>query len=276
MSLRRVVSLMLLSLIALLLVTSGILYISPPGRVAYWSGWTLWGLSRTQWTNTHVNLGVLFLIGGALHIWYNWRPITFYLKNKSKRLVVLTGEFAVALALTLVLLIGTQLALPPFAWIPEGGEAFKDAAAVRYGEPPYGHAELSTLATFARRVALDVDEATQAMVAAGFTVRGEESTLEEIAAENGVTAQALYTTMQSGRTSDHPPLPLLPRPGTGKRQLSEFCTEFGLSEEQVVEVLAGQGITADPASTLKDIADRSDTTPGELYEVIRSGVEVRQ
>lgn len=276
MSLRRVVSLMLLSLIFLLLVTSGILYISPPGRVAYWSGWTLWSLSRTQWINLHVNLGVLFLVGGVLHLWYNWRSIAFYLKNKSRRLVVLTGEFAVALALTLVLLIGTQLALPPFAWIPAGSEAFKDAAGERFGEPPYGHAELSTLATFTRRVGIDVDQATQAMADAGYAVAGPEMTLEELAADNDITPQALYAAMQSGVALGRATLPVLPRPGTGKRLLSELCSEFGLSEEHVVNVLADEGIEADPDATLKDIAARGDTTPDEIYEVIRVGVEERR
>lgn len=269
MSLRRVVSLVLFSLIFLLLATSGILYISPPGRVAYWSGWTLWSLSRTQWINLHVNLGVLFLIGGALHLWYNWRSIAFYLKNKSRRLVVLTGEFAIALALTLVLVIGTQLALPPFAWIPAGSEAFKDAAGERYGEPPYGHAELSTLATFTRRVGVDADQATQAMVDAGYSVSGPESTLEELAADNDITPQMLYAAMRPAETSGRMELPLLPRPGTGKRLLSDLCSEFGLSTERVVDVLADEGIEADPDATLKDIAARGDTTPDEIYEVIR-------
>ena len=131
MSLRRIVSLVLFALIFLMLATSAILYISPAGRVAYWSGWTLWGLTRTQWINLHVNLGLLFLVGGALHLWYNWRSITFYLKNRSRRMVVVTGEFAVAMTVTVVLLIGTQLALPPFEWIPAGSEALKDAAGVR-------------------------------------------------------------------------------------------------------------------------------------------------
>lgn len=79
--------------------------------------------------------------------------------------------------------------------------------------------------------------------------------------------------MQDSQTAGRPDLPLLPRPGTGKRVLSDLCEEYGLSQQQVMDVLAGSGIEADPSSTLKDIADRGDTTPGEIYEMIRVGTQ---
>jgi len=42
-------------------VTSLILFIVPQGRVAYWADWRLLGLSKTDWGNIHINLGLLFL-----------------------------------------------------------------------------------------------------------------------------------------------------------------------------------------------------------------------
>ncbi|MGD8328436.1 MAG: DUF4405 domain-containing protein [Acidobacteriota bacterium] len=276
MSFRRIVSLVLFIMIFLMLVTSAILYISPQGRVAYWSGWTLAGLSRDQWINLHVNLGILFLLGGAVHLWYNWRAVVLYLKNRSRRLVVLTGEFSVALVGTIVLLVGTQLALAPFDWVPAGSEVFKDAAAERYGEPPYGHAELSTLATFAKRVELDVDVATARMIAAGYRVDGPDATVEQIAEANGVTPQALYAVMQppADPAAGPQPMPLLPRAGTGRRVLSELCEEYGFTAEHVVALLADSGIEAHPDATLKDIADTAGTSPDEVYEAIRVGMSV--
>jgi hypothetical protein len=256
-----------------MLLTSTVLYIAPQGRVAYWAGWTLFGLSRTQWIDIHVNLGILFFTVGALHIWYNWRSITFYLKNKSRRLVVMTRDFTVAIAVTAVLLVGTQAALPPFEWVHAGSEAFKDAAATRFGEPPYGHAELSSLATFTRRVELDLDDATARLVDAGYRAAGPQATLEEIAAANGITPQALYEAMRpepdpSGAPS---PMPARPRSGTGQRVLSELCAEYGLPVAEVVALLAEQGIEAAPEEELRDIASRAGTSPGEVYEAIRLG-----
>ena len=103
MQLRRLVSLTALLTFLLLVLTGVVLYIVPQGRVAYWSGWTLWGLSKTQWTSFHINLALLFLIAGALHVYYNWKAITTYLRDRLKRMVVLTREFVLALLICLLL-----------------------------------------------------------------------------------------------------------------------------------------------------------------------------
>lgn len=63
--------------------TSVILYIVPHGRIAYWSDWHLFGLSKEEWGRIHNNLGVLFLLSLFLNLYYNWKPILFYLKNKT-------------------------------------------------------------------------------------------------------------------------------------------------------------------------------------------------
>jgi len=52
-----------------MLLTSIILFIVSQGRVAYWPGWRLWGLTKTDWGNIHINLGLLLLIALFLHIY---------------------------------------------------------------------------------------------------------------------------------------------------------------------------------------------------------------
>jgi len=69
-----------------MLLTSVILFITPQGRVAYWADWRLWGLTKTDWGNIHINLGLLFLIALSVHIYYNWKPLISYLKNKAKQI----------------------------------------------------------------------------------------------------------------------------------------------------------------------------------------------
>lgn len=86
---------MLVSFVVLVL-TSIILYIVPQGRVAYWADWHLWGMTKTEWGNLHINLGFLFLFAGLLHIFYNWEPIKAYMKNRAKELRVFTPSFNVA------------------------------------------------------------------------------------------------------------------------------------------------------------------------------------
>jgi len=273
MKLRRIVSLWLFAIGSLLLTTSAILYISPHGRVAYWAGWTFWGLSKDQWTALHINLGLLFVIAGILHTYLNWRPITIYLKNKSRRLVVLTAEFCLVLVVTIITLVATQFALPPQQWVLDLNEAIKDSASERFGEPPYGHAELSTVQTLTRRMEIDTDLAMERLRAAGYEVEGPRTTLMEIAEIHEVTPQMVWKAMQpdpeelpGGST----PMPPIPAPGNGKKTVAGLCEEFGLDLGQIVALLSESGIEVTAEETLKEIGDRNDTSPGEIYDIIRS------
>jgi len=54
--------------------TGLMLFIVPHGRVAYWSDWHLFGLSKSQYGVLHTISIVSFLIFSTLHIYYNWKP----------------------------------------------------------------------------------------------------------------------------------------------------------------------------------------------------------
>jgi hypothetical protein len=55
----------------------------------------------------------------------------------------------------LVVGVGTYFQVPPMSTVIDFGESFKDAAAEKYGEPPYGHAELSSLKVFVKKMNLE-------------------------------------------------------------------------------------------------------------------------
>jgi len=38
-------------------VTGVVLLITPPGRVAHWTGWRIWALTKDQWSGLHYILG---------------------------------------------------------------------------------------------------------------------------------------------------------------------------------------------------------------------------
>jgi hypothetical protein len=179
MKIRKIASLTAALAFILMLLTSIILFIVPQGRVAYWANWHLWGLTKTDWGNIHINLGLLFLIALGLHIYYNWKPLIAYLKNKRKQLKVFTPEFNSALLITLSFVFGTYFLVPPFNWVMTLNDYFKDSAVEKYGEPPYGHAELSSLKTFCNKMNLDLVQSIQLLNDAGYTVDNGDVTLEK-------------------------------------------------------------------------------------------------
>jgi hypothetical protein len=253
-----------------MLVTSIILYIVPQGRVAYWADWTLLSLDKTQWGDIHINMGILFLVSIGLHIYYNWKAILAYLKDKTRRLKVWTPEFNAAFGLTALMLVGTLADVPPFNWPLVLNAHLKDVAAIEYGEPPYGHAELSRLDQFSRKTDLALPEAVAALKAAGIRFDSEQETLQAIARENGRSPQEIYRIMQGSQTpTSVQVMPVAPAPGTGKKTLAGLCQEYALPEADVVRALQDSGLQVSPELTLKEIGAKNGVSPVDIYDTIR-------
>jgi len=196
MKIRKITSLTALLSFLTLISTSTILYIAPHGRIAYWSDWRLWGMTKTEWGNIHINIGVLFLITIFLHIYYNWKPILSYLKNKSKQLKIFTKDFNAAIIITIFFAVGTYFEMPPLIWILDISESIKDSAAQKYGEPPYGHAELSTLKIFTSKMGIDLEKSLEQLRINGIKYENEKQTLQDVSKLNKITPQQIYLAMQ--------------------------------------------------------------------------------
>lgn len=276
MRIRKITSLTAGLAFIVMLVTSIILYIVPQGRVAYWADWKLWGLTKTDWGNIHINFGLLFLIALFLHIYYNWKPLINYLKDKSKRIKVFTSEFNTALIITIVFVLGTYMMLPPFNWVMSLNDHFKDSGAAKYGEPPYGHAELSSLKTFAKKLNLDFNKSLTLLKEAGYPVEDGSATLQAIGKRYRIAPQQVYESIQaaeivSGQESEeNPVLPESPPPGTGNLTLADFCTQYNLNIKTVTRELKEQKVTASAELTLKQIAEQNQKSPIDLYEIIKN------
>lgn len=279
MKLRKVTSLTAGLSFIVTLVTSVILYIVPQGRIAYWADWRLWGLSKEQWGNIHINTGLLFLLALGLHIYYNWTPIKNYLKNRTKHLVIFTRDFNIALILTLVCILGTHFELPPFSTILSVSDAIKDRAAENYGEPPYGHAELSSLKTFTKKLGLDLEQSITRIKAAGLVIEDENQTLIDISKTNKVPPNYIYQTISPGpeaaATVVASPgkagqLPDAPPPGTGNLTLADLSAQFNLNIKTLVRDLSKANIKALDGETIKKIAENNQTGPMDIYEHIKA------
>ncbi len=272
MTIKKITSLTLLITFVLLISTSVILYIVPQGRIAYWADWHLFGLSKTQWGNLHINLGVLMLIVGLLHIYYNWKPITAYLKNRAKEMKVFSPSFNVALLITLFTAVGTYYEIPPMSAIISMGETIKDRAAVKYGEPPYGHAELSSLKLFSKKQGLDLDKSMQLLKSAGMVVTGPEQTLATIAAANQMTPMQVYEIIKPAMKPEKIDVgnvfPDSPPPGFGNMTLGAVCSQYHLVIPTILRELKEKNIQAEAGHPIKEIAGNNSMEPMAVFEIL--------
>jgi len=279
MNIRRITSLTAFLSFFIVFMTSFILYIAPQGRVAYWADWRLWSLSKEQWGDIHINVGFLFLLSLSLHIYYNWKPIVLYLRNKSKQLKVFTKDFNVAILLITIFIIGTYMEIPPFSTIIGISDDIKDSAAMKYGEPPYGHAELSSLKTFAQKMDIDLKAGITLLENAGYKVDNETQLLQEIAMNNGVSPQQIYLAMTSASNKSSMfsgkarALPKSPAPGTGNLTLADFCNQYNLNMNIIIRSLKESNIASNEEMTIKKIGEINNMSPIDIYEQIKSIVE---
>ncbi|WP_035242498.1 DUF4405 domain-containing protein [Desulfobacter vibrioformis] len=273
MKLRKITSLTMFLSFLLLIVTSVVLYVVPEGRVAYWSDWHFMGLTKTLWGDIHINLGVLFLISGLLHLYYNWKPMVTYMKNRAKQLKIFTPDFNMALAVTLIFTFGTLLHIPPMSTILDFSASFKDAGAQKYGEPPYGHAELSSLKLFAKRTGLDIEVIKHQLQKSNIAFGDESWTLLDIARANHCTPKDVYAAMLPPvKTTDATIFPDQPFPGIGRMRLKDLCTQYNLDTEKIITGLDARQIKAEPDQTIKEIAEAKGMEPQTLFEVIHDVV----
>ena len=258
----------------MLLITIIVLYVVPQGRVAYWADWRLWGLTKSQWGNIHINIGLLFLLSIFLHIYYNWKALLNYLKNKAKNLKILTREFNAALVLLCLFGVGTYFELAPFAWVLKLNAHMKDQAAARYGEPPYGHAELSTLKAFAAKTNIDLSDGMARLRQAHIIFDDENQTLQNIARINKTSPQQVFLAMKPVKESAQiKSLPPTPPPGMGNKKLNDLSREYRFDIQQLLKGFTEADVKADAGMTIKKIAQQNAMAPDDVYALMRKVVE---
>ncbi len=270
-SLRRITSLTSLLSFLMVMGTFLVLYIVPQGRIANWADWRLMGLSKGQWGAIHTNMGTLFLIAIFLHIYFNWTPIVTYLKNRKKKLNFMNKEFGISLIICIIFTLGTYLELPPFSSYLGVSESIKEEAAIEYGNPPYGHAELSSLKTFAKKSDLDLEQSIVLLNESGIMFDNSDETLLSIASKNKMSPQAIYNLMLRAKVKTaNASLPDEHPSGLGNRTIADLCSEYDLNIKKVTAGLKDAGLIADASHTFKEIATSHDLSPFEVYERIQS------
>jgi hypothetical protein len=166
--------------------------------------------------------------------------------------------------------------MPPFLWVVEISESIKDSAAEKYGEPPYGHAELSSLKTLTSRMGFDLAKSVEGLREAGVEFDSEEQTIQEIAKQNEMSPQQVYLAMKPLSTvGENKKLPLSPPPGLGRRSLADICQEYNLNIPTILRSLNDNNIKATAEMNIKKIAEQNSISPIDVYEVIRKTANVQ-
>lgn len=270
--LRKTVSLIALFSFFLMLISSVVLYIIPEGRVAYWANWSVFSLDKPQWTNVHITVGALFVLTGILHAILNRRALVLGMKKTIGEQFKTPVPLLISLTLTLFVFFGTLFSFQPMQQLVNWNAQIKQYQSDTLGNPPFAHAEQSTVERFCQMMQLDAQEALNQLKSQN--LNGDitkDTTLLQIANANGMTPQQVYALMRQSASATNPCclLPLSFPEGMGKRKLEDFAKEFGLSVDDVVKKLADKGITASPEETFRQIANLHNISVEEIYQILR-------
>lgn len=262
----------------LLTITGLVLYIVPSGRVANWIGWNLLLMDKETWARAHTVLGFLFLVGGPIHLAFNWKPFRSYLATRWSAHLRPRRELLAASLLALLLTAGAIADWPPVSYVAELSGLAKDSWRSD-GAPalPPGKPEELTLSDLAARIGIEPGKARTALTDAGIELGDADATLTMIAATNGISPQTLFEL--ASRTADaggsgsagvgdatH-----AGGSGLGQKTVAEISAANGIPVETAVARLDAAGIDADGGDRLRDMADRANVSPSELADIIRGG-----
>jgi hypothetical protein len=264
----------------LLLLTAIILYIEPHGRVAYWTKWNFLGLEKDQWGNIHIFSGLLFLVAGGFHLYYNWKPLIGYLSSKIESGLRYKRELTISSLMFLWIIASGIWALPPLVYMADLGEAIKSSwVTAAELEPPFGHAELVSLRTFCKKQGIRLDQAISELREAGFKVNNPDKILGDIADSMGTSGMGVYAVIKKLE-----PKPKAMKPGSvwspemieevfagtgvGRNSVGQIIRAHKCDPKTVYQRLERSGIEAKDDDKIKELADKHDSTPIEILTII--------
>lgn len=261
MNLKKITSLTMMLVMIVMTYSGLMLFIAPPGRIANWANWHLFGLSKEQYASIHSTFMVLFIIMTLLHVFYNWKPITSYLKNKTKQMVIFTKDMIVASILVIVFLMGTIFSLSPFSNFLEFGDGVKNSWEKDYGTAPYSHAELSSLKNFVRKLGFDLEMSEKILKSNNIKYESSQS-LAQVGEQNGVSPQFIYLLLK--QNFQKAGVETIELTGLGRKTVSEVASTLKLSTQEFIEKLQSLGINAKGDDKFKSVSEQYDLSPMDV------------
>jgi len=176
--------------------------------------------------------GGVFIATGVLHLYYNWKPFKKYLAERAKGHIQVKQELVVSVALTGLIIGLSVLDLPPASWVFAWNAQIKRTwVSSPELEPPFGHAEESSLAGIAKRMDLELPPAMAALKAEGDRIAQvrESRHLQTLDEEGDATASSVFS-LKSKRPPVHfPGLTKAPSPSFSNARVNIERTPRALS-----------------------------------------------
>ncbi len=244
-----------------------ILYVSPPGRVANWSEWTIGSLTKANWQAVHTVFAFLFVVAAAFHIYFNWRVILNYLTRKLSEGIRRKRELALSSAVGLTVFGLTLAGTPPFGTVMTVGESLKNSWTTPATEPPVPHAELWTLSQLADNSRIPLEQVLVNLNEAGISPADTDVSLLDLAGELKKTPQEIYRA--AVRDANPAAMPLTEGGGYGRRTVQQIADQANVPVAAGLERLRQNGIEAKPGSTIRELASQSGKTPLEIVKLLR-------
>lgn len=261
---RAFVSLLTAFCFVFIFFTGGVLYITPPGRIANWTHWTFAGLGKHQWINLHICFGAVLLIASILHIWLNFKALLSYFINKSKVLAHLRIEWILATIFCGIVAWGALNPFIPFSSLLDLNEHIKFSWVGPQQEPPIPHAEILSMEELAKKSDIELDTLIKKLRVAGIEANASDI-FGDIAEQHNLSPDKLFdiaTGKQYGGGQE--------KSGFGQKTLQQACQEIDVNVQKAMDGLEKAGIKAKPDMRIREIADNNGIHPSQIRQVLEN------
>ncbi len=169
-----------------------VLYLRPEGSLASWVGWNVLGVDKKGWEGIHTLFIVIFIFFVFLHLYFNWKVLTNYIRKKAMENIHAKREFAIALLIVIFVLVAAVSRWQPFWEIMDLRSAIKAGKYVVKTPPPVLNAEELSLEDLCDRIMIPAGEAASRLEAAGFKTEDMKTTLAKLAQKYDTSPEKLF------------------------------------------------------------------------------------
>ncbi|MHA1566809.1 MAG: DUF4405 domain-containing protein [Alphaproteobacteria bacterium] len=122
---RGLVTLLVTLSFFVMLISGVVVFLAPSGQIAKQIDWTMIGLDRAKWLTLHISFAVVFIVFSLVHLTFNWRALLHHLRDRVSKHLTLKWEAALAIVVTVWLIAGALVPLPPANNLHDLSEHFR-------------------------------------------------------------------------------------------------------------------------------------------------------